>query len=149
LKNGIDFDRQIIDKLLANSKDDQFGAQKRGTGGNMKIVLKWLVIIVVIAVQVLPSGAAIVDRIVAVVNDDIITLSDLNIAFEPYMQRVEETYKGADKAKILTEGRMTILNRLIDNKLIEQQSKKSGLVVKDEEVMATIKGVLKERNMIL
>ncbi len=113
----------------------------------MKFILKWLTIAMAMAVSVAPAGAAIVDRIVAVVNDDIIILSDLNAAFEPYIKRVEETYKGPDKGKIIADGKLTVLNRLIDNKLIEQQARKSGIAVKDEDAMTAIRGTLKQRNI--
>ena len=49
--------------------------------------------------------AKIVDRIVAVVNDDIITGSELEAAFEPYEKRIADSYKGPDKQKIITEGK--------------------------------------------
>ena len=31
----------------------------------------------------------VVDRIVAIVNDDVITLSELNTAFDPFMKKIE------------------------------------------------------------
>ncbi|MCX7635574.1 MAG: peptidyl-prolyl cis-trans isomerase, partial [Syntrophales bacterium] len=43
--------------------------------------------------------------------------------------------------------RRAILNRLIDGKLIEQQAKRSGMTVKDEEVMESIRDILKRRNV--
>ncbi len=84
--------------------------------------------------------AQIADRIVAIVNEDVITLSELNAAFEPYAARINATYRGGDKDKVMAEGRTAILNRMIDNKLIEQQSKQSGLTVKDDEAMNVIRG---------
>jgi len=42
----------------------------------------------------LPVRAEVVDKIIAVVNDEIITLYDLNAAFEPYQKNIENTYKG-------------------------------------------------------
>jgi parvulin-like peptidyl-prolyl isomerase len=38
--------------------------------------------------------AAVADRIVAVVNDEVITLSEWNNAFEPYQERFEASYQG-------------------------------------------------------
>ncbi|MDO9559817.1 MAG: peptidylprolyl isomerase [Syntrophales bacterium] len=91
--------------------------------------------------------STVVDRIVAVVNDDIITLSDLESTFHPYQKRIDATYKGVDKDKIIAGGRITVLNRMIDNRLIEQWSKKAGIVVKDDDVMDTIKDLLRRRNI--
>ena len=108
----------------------------------MKSIMKLLVAVVFAAGLVLPVHAEIFDRIVAIVNDEVITLTELNTAFEPYAAKIEEAYKNRDKTKILTEGKMTVLKRLVDHKLIEQQSKKSGLAVKDDEVMGAIKSIL-------
>ncbi|MFH1080883.1 MAG: peptidylprolyl isomerase [Pseudomonadota bacterium] len=91
--------------------------------------------------------STMVDRIVAVVNDDIITLSELESTFHPYHKRIDATYRGADKEKIIADGRIMVLNRMIDNRLIEQWSKKVGIVVKDDEIMDTIKGLLRRRNI--
>ena len=89
----------------------------------------------------------VVDRIVAIVNDDVITLSELNNTFDPLMKKIEAKLTGQDKERIIAEGKMTILNRMIDSKLIEQEAKKSGLTVKDDEVMGFINDILKGRNM--
>ena len=96
-----------------------------------------------------PAAAmsAVVDRIVAVVNDDIITMSELESAFQPYLKRINASYKGPDMDKVIADGNNRILNRMIDNKLIEQQSKKTGTVVKDDEVTDTIKDILQRRNV--
>ena len=87
------------------------------------------------------------DRIVAVVNDEVVTLSELNGAFAPYQERLEATYKGAEREKAVTETKRTILNRMIDDLLMEQQSRKAGIVVRDEDVDNAINEVLKRRNI--
>lgn len=94
-----------------------------------------------------PVRAEVVDRIVAIVNDDIITLSELNGAFDPYLKKIEERLKGREKEQMIAEGRKTVMDRLIESKLIEQQAKRSGMTVKDEEVMDSIKDILKRRNI--
>lgn len=102
--------------------------------------------ILVLALVAAASGE-VVDRIVAIVNDDVITLSELNNAFDPFLKKIEAKLTGQDKERIIAEGKTTILNRMIDSKLIEQEAKKSGLTVKDDEVMGFINDMLKGRNM--
>ncbi len=87
------------------------------------------------------------DRIVAVVNDEVITLSELDGAFAPYQERLGATYKGAERDKALTESRLNILNRMIDDVLMEQQSRKAGIVIRDEDVNNAIDDLLKRRNL--
>ena len=89
-----------------------------------------------------PVRAKVVDKIIAVVNDEIITLYEFNKAFEPYRKNIENTYKGNDKEAVIKQTKEAFLQRLIDNMLIEQEAKKSGtgIIVKDEEVMEVHSG---------
>jgi peptidyl-prolyl cis-trans isomerase SurA len=109
---------------------------------------KLLLLIFLIGILAPASGlSTVVDRIIAVVNDDIITLSELESAFQPYQKRISDTYRGPDRDKVIADGRNMILNRMIENRLIQQRSTKTGIVVKDEEVMDTIKDLLRRRNI--
>jgi peptidyl-prolyl cis-trans isomerase SurA len=91
--------------------------------------------------------AAVADRIVAVVNDEIVTLSELNNAFEPYQEKFETSFKGPDREKARAETKLVLLNRMIDNLLMEQESRKTGIEVRDEEVTDTIKDMQKRRKI--
>jgi parvulin-like peptidyl-prolyl isomerase len=93
--------------------------------------------------------AEVVDKIIAVVNDEIITLYEFNTAFEPYRKNIENTYKGDDKEAVIKQTREAFLQRLIDNILIEQEAKKSGvgIIVKDEEVMEVIQDMLNKQKL--
>jgi len=94
-----------------------------------------------------PAGAAVVDRIVAVVNDEVITLSDLNEELDVIRQRTAATYKGQDIERLLAEARPHVLNRMVDRLLIGQEARKSGIVLKDEEVNEAIRDGLAQRKM--
>ncbi len=90
-------------------------------------------------------AADVADRIVAVVNDEVITLVELNRAFEPYGRNIEANYKGTDKENVLKQNKTLLLQRLVDQILIEQESKKGGkgiAAIKDEEVMAVVNDML-------
>jgi parvulin-like peptidyl-prolyl isomerase len=63
------------------------------------------------------------------------------------MKRIEASLAGKDKEKVVAEGRTMVLNRMIDNKLIEQEAKKSGIVIKEDEVMGVIRDMLNSRKM--
>lgn len=96
-----------------------------------------------------PVRAEVVDKIIAVVNDEIITLYEFNTAFEPYRKNIENTYKGTDKEAVIKQSREAFLQRLIDNILIEQEAKKSGagIIVKDEEVMEVLRDMLAKQKL--
>ena len=108
-------------------------------------LFSWVFLLGVLVPAVAMS--AVVDRIVAVVNDDIITLSELDSAYHPFRKRIEASYKGPDKDKVIADGRSRILNRMIDSKLIEQQAKKAGMIIKDDEAMDTLKDLLRRKNI--
>ncbi len=95
----------------------------------------------------MPAGAEVMDKIIAVVNDEVITLAELNAAFKPYRKNIEETYKGDNKEAVIKQTKEAFLKRFIDNILIEQEAKKAGggIVIKDEEVMEVIKDMLAKR----
>ena len=96
-----------------------------------------------------PVRAEVIDRIIAVVNDEIITLYEFNTAFEPYRKNIENTYKGTDREAALKQTKEAFLQRLIDNILIEQEAKKSGagIIVKDEEVMEVFQDILTKQKL--
>jgi parvulin-like peptidyl-prolyl isomerase len=104
----------------------------------------------VVAVFISAAGqAAMTDRIAAVVNDEIITLSDVNKAFEPYQERFDKSYKGPerDKEKAMDETKLMLLNRMIDSLLMEQESRRTGINVKNEEVEEALNDIRKRRNL--
>jgi parvulin-like peptidyl-prolyl isomerase len=96
-----------------------------------------------------PVRAEVVDRIIAVVNDEIITLYEFNAAFEPYRKNIENTYKGKDKEAVIKQAKDTFLQRSIDNILIEQEAKRAGtgIIIKDEEVMEVIQDMLAKQKI--
>lgn len=83
----------------------------------------------------LGCGAELVDRIVAIVNDDVITLSELNEAIEPFVKQLNATNYTADQRRqLLYKIRHDALNSMIDQKLTDQESKRLGVSVSQSEV---------------
>lgn len=93
------------------------------------------------------AQAAVVDRVVAVVNDEAITLSELNDAFEPYQARMEASLQGREREKAIAENKASLLNRMVDNLLLEQESRKTGITVRNEEISGAIQDLLQKRKM--
>jgi peptidyl-prolyl cis-trans isomerase SurA len=100
-----------------------------------------LVFAVAIFGTVLFSGVAlaedtiVVDRIVAVVNNEIITLYDLNLRFDPYAKNIKALGYSAEKErKTLFKVRSDVLSQLIDHMLANQQIEKYKLTVTEKEI---------------
>ena len=93
------------------------------------------------------AGSEVADKIIAVVNDEIITQKEFNAVFEPYLKKIEETYQGNNKAAVIEQTKASILQRFIDSLLIEHEAKKAGINVKEEEVMDILKDMLVKQNI--
>lgn len=83
----------------------------------------------------LPLYAAdVVDRIVAVVNDDVITQSELEESMLPFVADYKVRYGEEDLKDKIDEARQDALNRLIEERLILQEAKKRKITVAEEEI---------------
>jgi parvulin-like peptidyl-prolyl isomerase len=120
-------------------------------GGTVKFYKGIVLILLGVILLCAPVRAEVVDKIIAVVNDEIITLYEFNTAFEPFRKNIENNYKGTDKEAVMQQTKDAFLQRLIDNMLIEQEAKKSGasIIVKDEEVMEVLHDMLAKQKLSL
>jgi peptidyl-prolyl cis-trans isomerase SurA len=89
----------------------------------------------------------VVDRIVAVVNDEIITLYDLNKTLKPYEQNIQALGYPPEKLReTLFKLRSDLLNKLVEQKLADQQIKKNKLTISMEEIDLTIERIKESRS---
>jgi len=94
------------------------------------------------------SMAFVVDRIVAVVNNDIITQVDLNKAVLPYMKKIDAaSYTEEKKKAIVYKLKQDMLNRMIERKLADQEAKRLHLSVSDQQVDKAIENFKKSQLM--
>jgi peptidyl-prolyl cis-trans isomerase SurA len=92
------------------------------------------------------QGAEIVDRIVAVVNDDIITLFELNQSIKPYEDKIHALgYTEEKERRMVFKVREDVLSQLIDRKIEDQQIKRSNIKISEEQIDQTIERI-KEKN---
>jgi len=88
----------------------------------------------------------LVDRIVAEVNDDIITLYDLNRKAAPYIKRVKAMARPIEEERrMIYELREKVLNQMIDEKLTDQEIERYKIKVSEEAIDKTIEE-MKKRN---
>ena len=106
-------------------------------------------ILICLAVMVLavPLNARIVDRIVTVVNDEIVTLSELNSAVEPYLKKTDKLNSGENREEVVAQTMSAMLNKLINDILVKQEAKRLGIVIKEKDVAETIEDVISKRNI--
>lgn len=101
----------------------------------MKYYINLFVSVIILSVLLSQNtnSRVLLDKVVAVVNDDIITLVELEAA--------EEQINKTTPNKVTRE---QALEQLIDRTLIEQQAKDLGITVSDSEVESTME-VLRQR----
>jgi peptidyl-prolyl cis-trans isomerase SurA len=90
------------------------------------------------------SSEAVVDRIVAIVNQEIITLSELEKAIGHLKGEIETGNRLERQGRINELSRMA-LERLIEGMLIDQEAKRSGIKVTGKEIDGAIEEI-KRRN---
>jgi peptidyl-prolyl cis-trans isomerase SurA len=94
------------------------------------------------------ASAEVVDRIVAVVNNEIITLSDLNKAILPYKSNIEASQNSSEKKQELIQSlERDMLQQLIDRSLTSQQAAKYNIAVTKEEVASAIDNFMTSNKM--
>jgi peptidyl-prolyl cis-trans isomerase SurA len=88
----------------------------------------------------------VVDRIAAVVNNEIITLYDLNRAFAPYAGNIRALkYPPEKERQTLFQVRQDVLDQLIDSMLADQQGKRGQITVSQKEIDNTIERLKESR----
>ncbi|MGD9236064.1 MAG: SurA N-terminal domain-containing protein [Desulfobacterales bacterium] len=93
------------------------------------------------------DSPVVVDRIAAVVNDEIITLYDLDKELKPYEENIKALGYDADKTReTLFKLRTDLLNKLIDRKLTDQQIKKNSINVSSKEIDEAIERMKETRS---
>ncbi|MBL0714197.1 MAG: SurA N-terminal domain-containing protein, partial [Desulfosarcina sp.] len=90
----------------------------------------------------------LVDRIVAEINDDIITLYELNQAAAPYIRRVRAMERSpSEERQMLYDVREKMLNQLIDQKLTDQEVRRYNITVSEAAIDNTIEEIKKRSRM--
>jgi peptidyl-prolyl cis-trans isomerase SurA len=89
------------------------------------------------------SVAEVVDRIVAEVNNDIITMSELENMAKTIETQTGVKPKGQDKNKMMHD----MLEALIDRRLAKDEAKRRGIVISEKEVDEAVAQFKKRSNI--
>jgi peptidyl-prolyl cis-trans isomerase SurA len=112
----------------------------------MKRSIVWLIPALLILSW--PVAAKVVDRIVAQVNDDIITLSDLNREMAAVRQELTTKYSGDQLEDAVKKAEKDMLEQLIEQRLLMQKAVELGFSANaDVQVSAAIERIRKENNI--
>jgi parvulin-like peptidyl-prolyl isomerase len=84
-------------------------------------------------------AAHVEDRIVAIVNADLIMLSDMKRELKPEKERVQKKYRGEELRRQLAIAESMTLTTMIERKLQLQEAKARSVEVTDQEVKQALK----------
>ncbi|OGW88472.1 MAG: hypothetical protein A3A73_05175 [Omnitrophica bacterium RIFCSPLOWO2_01_FULL_50_24] len=100
----------------------------------MKVIFLSLILVLVSFQAARGADRAVVDQVLAVVNHDVITQSEFDAIFRPVYEKIKESIGEAATESQLREIRLKLLNQMIEDKLVYQESIKLGIEVSDVEV---------------
>lgn len=93
-----------------------------------------------------PVNAEVVDRVLAVVNDEVITLSEVNEQGRAAFQRITEQAPANEVDTVIGQARAKLIEEMIDKKIMEQKAKEMQITVSEEEINAAIDRILERSN---
>lgn len=94
-------------------------------------------------------GEHLIDRVVAVVNDEVITLSELERQGQEYFARVKARAPEGEMDLALEKVRKEVLSGLIDRAIVRQQAEKLSINVAEEEIDAAVDQIMARNNATL
>ena len=80
------------------------------------------------------SERELLDRVIAVVNDEPITQSELDMLLKPVFDQFRQEYRGEELVIKLNEARQKLLNQLIEDRLVFQEAESRGIEVDPAEI---------------
>ena len=84
------------------------------------------------------AWSAVVDKIVVVVNSEIITQREVDVILGPVYGQYRNIYKGEELIGKLEDIREKILKQLIEDRLILSEAKKQNITVEEKDIDAKI-----------
>lgn len=100
--------------------------------------MKKLISLFLMLSLVAPLGYAaqeeLLDRVVAVVNDEVITQAELDNFLRPVYEQYSREYSGEELMKAVGEVRQKILGQMVEDKLVYQEAVAQGIEIKEEDV---------------
>lgn len=100
---------------------------------------RWCVLVLLMLACGLLARAqepVLLERIVAIVDEEMILQSDLDLAIELY--QLDQQLSGVEPEPVTKDLRARVLDSLIENKLVIAEAKQNDMVVEEEEVEARV-----------
>ena len=112
--------------------------------------LRLTVLLAVASFGLIPPsfGAKVEDRILAIVNSDLIMWSEVKRELAPERERIEKRYRGEELGRRLEMAEAMALTTMIERRLQLQEAKAKSVDVSDNEVKQAIKQLMQQGEKI-
>jgi peptidyl-prolyl cis-trans isomerase SurA len=107
----------------------------------MKRLSGWLALFIFLQAPLAGAGE-VVDSCAAVVNQDVITVSEVEEAAKPVFARIKAEVPFSQRDEALRQARKNVIDKLIEKHLLLQQAEQMKIAVSDAEVEAARKDIL-------
>jgi peptidyl-prolyl cis-trans isomerase SurA len=94
------------------------------------------------------SAAKVEDRIMAIVNSDLIMLSEIKRELAPERERIEKQFRGEELSRRLRMAEAMALTTMIERRLQLQEAKVRSIEVGDHEVKQALKQLIQQGEKI-
>lgn len=108
---------------------------------SLKVYTKIIMILAILVVSPALSrilSAEVVDKVIIVINDEVVTQREYNRAFAPIKQNYERNFEGEELAKRLEAAEKGLKDHLINTKLAISLAKKNNVKIDEEELAGKI-----------
>jgi len=112
--------------------------------GPSAIGCRWLWVCLLLVLISPAEAAKLEDRIIAVVNKDLIMLSELKRDLLPEQDRLRKLYKGEELERRLKTAEAMGVTKMIERKLQLQAAQNKGLDISDQEVVQAVEEMKKQ-----
>ena len=109
------------------------------------IISGFICLFILSAIWGTSAPAEVLNRVVAVVNDELITLHELNLRIREFTGLPPEKLRSRGEAEFLRM-RRNILEALIDEKITQETIKELGIEVTPKQIDATVEKIKQENN---
>ncbi|MFU8819547.1 MAG: SurA N-terminal domain-containing protein [Desulfurivibrio sp.] len=113
------------------------------------LILPLCCLLLILSIQSGQAQVRIVDRVVAEINGEVITLSELNRELAAVEDQVLHQVMAGEQENALARARHQILAGMIDRLLVEQHAAKQGIQVGEREIDEAIGQIISENRITM
>lgn len=106
-----------------------------------------LVITMLICLNANPGQARLIDKVVAVVNGEVVTQTELDTAGKSIFRQLQQRTPAAELEETLAKARHQVLTGLIEDLLVGQKAKELGINVKEQDIDAAIARISEDNGL--